>query len=75
MDHEYDFPDSDSRPIAYVRAVSFADLPKSIQSQISETSKLYAVHDEEGQRLAVVPDRKLAFALARQNDFSPVSVN
>jgi hypothetical protein len=37
--------------------------------------EIYAVHDADGQRLALVKDRTLAFVLARQNDFAPVSVH
>jgi len=33
------------------------------------------VHDSDGQRLALVKNRKLAFALARQNDLAPVNVH
>jgi len=75
MDHQYTFPNCGSRPIVYVRAVSVAELPPIVQSQIGPVRKLYAVHDETGQRLALVHDRNLAFALARQNDLAPVSVN
>ena len=39
------------------------------------TGKLYAVHDAEGNRLALTPDRRIAFALARRNDMVPVSVH
>ena len=37
--------------------------------------QIYAVHSPNGERLALVKDRKLAFALARQNDFAPVNVH
>jgi hypothetical protein len=37
--------------------------------------EIYAVHGADGQRLALVKDRTLAFVLARQNDFAPVSVH
>jgi len=33
------------------------------------------VHSSEGQRLALVRDRKMAFVLARQNDMDPVTVH
>jgi hypothetical protein len=33
------------------------------------------VHDSDGQQLALVADRKLAFRLARQNDYAPVAVH
>jgi len=37
--------------------------------------QLYAVHDAEGEQLALVADRRMAFVLARQNDLSPVTVH
>ena len=37
--------------------------------------QLYAVHSEDGERLALVGDRHLAFVLARQNDLTPVAVH
>jgi len=75
MDHEFDFEKSAKAPIVYVRAVPVADLPEEIRAQSYGVKTLYAVHDVEGHRLALVRDRKLAFALARQNDLSPVNVH
>ena len=40
-----------------------------------DLDQLYAVHDSDGQQLALVADRKLAFVLARQHDLSPVAVH
>jgi hypothetical protein len=37
--------------------------------------QLYAVHDEAGEQLALVADRKMAFVLARQHDYAPVAVH
>jgi hypothetical protein len=61
--------------IVYVKTVDVSDLPKEVQGQIGELKQLFAVHDSEGQQLALVADRKLAFRLARQNDFAPVAVH
>ena len=36
---------------------------------------LYAVHKSDGERLALVKDRQMAFMLARQNHLSPVTVH
>ena len=36
---------------------------------------LYSVHRENGEQLALVADRKLAYALARQHDMAPVAVH
>lgn len=46
-----------------------------MRKKLATHSKVYAVHSEEGERLALVRDRKLAFILARQNDLTPVTVH
>ncbi|MBI1171730.1 DUF1150 family protein [bacterium] len=61
--------------IVYVRPVQVADLPAELQAQAEGFETLYAVHRPDGARLALVADRGLAFALARQNDLAPVSVH
>ncbi len=75
MDHEYSFESEQDKPIVYVRAVSVKDLPAQVRDYSGSLSTIYAVHDVDGVRLALVRDRKLAFALARQNDMSPVNVH
>ena len=62
-------------PIVYVRAVKVADLPEAIQEQAEGHETLYSVHRPNGERLALVVDERMAFALARQNDLSPVHVH
>lgn len=75
MDVKFEgLPDSDDR-IVYVREVSVDDLPDEIRPQLAGLKKLYAVHNERGERLALVRDRHMAFVLARQNDLSPVTVH
>ena len=61
--------------IVYVRPVALADLPDEIREQVEGMTELYAVHNGEGERLALVKDRNLAFTVARQNDMAPVSVH
>ncbi|MCA8868254.1 MAG: DUF1150 family protein [Rhodobacteraceae bacterium] len=76
MNHKYDFGVDPKAPIVYVRPILVEDLPPEVRQHVgSGLSKLYAVHDVDGQRLALVADRKLAFALARQHDFTPVNVH
>ena len=55
------------RPIVYVRKVRVDDLPEEIRAQASGAGlkELYAIGNEEGEQLALVKDRKLAFVLAR----------
>ena len=61
--------------IVYVRPVEVADLPAEVQEQVEDSETLFAVHDAEGERLALVKDRKMAFMLARDNDYAPVAVH
>lgn len=61
--------------IVYVRPVLVTELPDEIRRQAGEMTVLYAVHRQDGERLALVADRGLAFVLARQHDLAPVSVH
>jgi len=75
MDHKFDFDQNAGAPIVYVRAVATRDLPEDVRVQTGDREILYAVHDTDGQRLALVDNRALAFALARQHALAPVSVH
>ena len=61
--------------IVYVRPVDVIELPEDLRDQAEGLDQIYAVHDTDGQRLALVKDRKLAFHLARQNELAPVNVH
>ncbi len=61
--------------IVYIREVSVADLPQALQDEAEGLETLFAVHSPDGARLALVRDKAIAFALARQNDMAPVSVH
>jgi hypothetical protein len=74
MNTPFDFNDDVSRMV-YVKAVAVADLPDEVRVEAGTREQLYAVHDADGQQLALVADRRLAFALARQHDYSPVAVH
>ncbi|WP_420569387.1 DUF1150 family protein [Thalassovita sp.] len=75
MDTKYDFDQDAEDRIVYVRRVNVADLPEELQEAVEGEETLYAVHSAEGERLAVVKDRKLAFLLARQHEYEPVAVH
>ncbi|SEN58763.1 hypothetical protein SAMN04488077_12125 [Roseovarius tolerans] len=75
MDTKYDFGNIEDRAIVYVRPVNVEDLPEDMREQVGDLTTLYAVHSTEGERLALVRDRKLAFLLARQNNMEPVTVH
>lgn len=73
MDHKFEF--ATEFPTVYVRPISADDAPEDIQEQLQGQTKLYAIFDTEGEHLAYVKDRAMAFAVARTNEFSPVSVH
>lgn len=80
MDTPHDIADTmantESRDrIVYVRPVAAADLPEPIRAQANAAHNIYAVHAANGDRLALVNGRTLAFALARQHDMQPVHVH
>ena len=61
--------------LVYVLPVAVAGLPDAIRSQIGPVETVYSVHGEDGAQLALVANRDLAFALARQHEMQPVSVH
>lgn len=81
MNTKYDFgpvegaPRAEDARTAYIRSVSSESLPEDVRAQLHGVETIYAVHDAAGERLALVKERALAFALARQNDLAPVSVH
>ena len=75
MDSKFDFPKLGQSNIVYIRAVAVADLPDELRDKAQGIDQLYAVCRENGEQLALVADRNLAFVLARQNDLAPVTVH
>ena len=75
MDAKFDFGTQDGTRIVYVRPVAVADLPDDVRAQADGLDHLYALHRADGERLALVKDRWMAFALARDNDLAPVNVH
>tara|TARA_B110000977_G_scaffold32298_1_gene42861 strand:- start:452 stop:688 length:237 start_codon:yes stop_codon:yes gene_type:complete len=74
MHSEYNFDEElsvDTDRMVYVKSVLVSDLPSEVQKQVDGVKKLFAVHDADGKQLALVGNRHLAFALARQHDYSP----
>jgi hypothetical protein len=61
--------------IVYVRPVAVEDLPDDMRAQMDGLETIYSVHGADGRQLALVADRMLAFHLAREHDFTPVSVH
>ncbi len=75
MDTKFEgFPEEGER-IVYIRPIAAAELPDEIRAQIGDVETLYSVNRPDGERLALVRDRGLAFLLARQHDLAPVNAH
>ena len=46
-----------------------------IKRIVDNGAEAFAVHAADGTRIAVIPNRDLAFAVVRQNNMEPVSVH
>lgn len=75
MNEKFDFGPEALGNTVYIRRVTLESLPEDVRAQLSDADTLYAVHGPDGERLALVKDRSLAFMLARQNELTPVSVH
>lgn len=75
MDVKFEGLDAGENRIVYVRPIAVETLPQAVQAQINGMKTVYAVHGEDGEQLALVADRKLAFSLARQHDMAPVNAH
>jgi len=70
------------RKLVYIRTVIARDVLDDITDEygevefdVEEDATLYSVHSASGERIALVGDRELAFAAARQHEMNPVSVH
>lgn len=73
-----DFPSFSAeggKRIVYVREIKAADLPDEIRARTGGLDHLYAIHGDDGEVLALVPDRRQAFIVARQNQMAPFSAH
>lgn len=77
-----DFAELGGRKLVYVRTVIARDVIDDLIDddgemaiEINDGDILYSVHSSSGERLALVGDRELAFAAARQYEMTPVSVH
>ncbi|MBW7920712.1 MAG: DUF1150 family protein [Rubellimicrobium sp.] len=74
MDVKYDLG-ALGEDVVYVKPVAVASLPEEIRNQVHDLDVIFAVHDAQGTRLALVANRELAFFLARQHDKVPMTVH
>lgn len=62
------------QPVVYVKGIRAEDLPAEVKVPAG-LKVLYAIHGENGEPMALVGDRSVAFAMARKHNFTPVSVH
>lgn len=75
MDTKYPHIPGGEDRIVYVRPVAVADLPDEIRAQAQGLDTIWSVHRPDGERIALVRDRAVAFVLARQHEMVPVNVH
>ncbi len=61
--------------IVYVKEISLDELPEDFADAAEGLDHMYSVHNSEGEQLALVADRAIAFDLAREHDYSPMTVH
>ncbi|MEJ6478282.1 MAG: hypothetical protein ACI86S_000775 [Paracoccaceae bacterium] len=75
MNTEYKLADRSDDRLVYVKPVALSELPEEVREQAGDVKQLFALHNSDGEQLALVANRRLAFALARENDMSPMAVH
>ena len=75
MHSKYDFSHFDTDDLVYIKTVAVTELPLDLQRQVGPDKTVYAVHKADGERVAVVENRALAYSLARDNDLTPMTLH
>ena len=77
-----EFAELGGRRLVYVRTVIARDVWEDLVDEdgdrladVPADTTLYSVHAADGERIALVGNRDLAFAAARQHEMNPVSVH
>jgi hypothetical protein len=74
MEHPSIPADAAPGRIVYIRTVEKSELPQETRERLGD-APVYAIHDATGNRLALVANRDLAFAVAREHEMTPVSAH
>ena len=74
MDTKFDL-EKLGQGIVYVKPILATDLPDDMRAKVGDLEELFSVHNADGEQLALVAERKLAFDLARENNMEPVTVH
>lgn len=75
---DQDFNEFQAPGLVYVRQILARDVladMDDIDIELAPDQVLYALHDADGERLAVMLDRETAFKAAEAHDMAPVSVH
>ena len=78
MDEAQPIPETETPRLVYIRPVQGAEILDQVGEdgpEIEPDATLYAVHLEDGTRMAVFSERQVAFSAARQHGAEPVSVH
>ena len=61
--------------IVYVKEIETAALPDALRAEAGDLETLFSIHNADGEQLALVANKTLAFHLARENQMVPVAVH
>ena len=81
MTHEEtnSFPTQNEAKLVYVRPITIHELeqilPANAIEDLDATDELFAVHNADGERIAIVEGREAAFAAARAHKLTPSSLH
>ncbi|SHG91967.1 Protein of unknown function [Cognatiyoonia sediminum] len=59
----------------YLKPVATSDLPDEVREDAGSLGTVFAVHNTEGEQVALVANEAIAADLAAQNDMQVVSVH
>lgn len=59
----------------YLKPVDFADLPEDVQAEAGSMDELFAVHNADGEQVALVASTAVASHLAAANELTLVALH
>ncbi len=59
----------------YLKMIDVADLPEDVQTEVAEHDAVFAVHNADGEQVALVASRDVASHLAQANDMTLVALH
>ncbi len=64
-----------SKKIVYLKPVATADLPAEVRAQAGDTKTVFAVHNGEGEQVAIVANPMIASHLAQEHHMELVTLH